>query len=275
MPTQQPILLIGGNGKTGRRVAERLIAKGVEARIGSRSAAVPFDWTDRATWLPATRGARAAYITYYPDVTMPGAVEAIEAFTRLALDNGLRRLVLLSGRGEEKAERAEQVLISSGAEWTVVRAAWFMQNFSESFFLDGIREGEVFFPANGVTEPFVNADDIADVVAKALTEEGHAGKIYEVAGPRLMTFAEAVGEIGKATGRDIRYVPVTVDAYAAALRDQSVPDDYIQLLEYLTRDVLDGRNESLTDGIQRALGRPPRDFSEYARETAATGAWRA
>ena len=270
----KPVFIAGGTGKTGRRVAERLTARGIAVRIDSRQAAPAFDWNDRATWADAVSGAGAAYITYYPDVTMPGAVETVEAFIQLALEKDCHRLVFLSGRGEEEARRAEQVLIRSGAEWTVVRAAWFMQNFSESFFLDGIRAGEVVFPADKVVEPFVDADDIADIVAKALSEKGHTGEIYEVTGPRLMTFAEATGEIARATGRDIRYVPVDLDAYVATMRDLGVPDDEIQLLEYLIGDVLDGRNESMTDGVQRALGRAPRDFADYARDAAATGMWR-
>ena len=270
----KPVFIAGGTGKTGRRVAERLTARGIAVRIGSRQAAPAFDWNDRATWAAAVSGAGAAYITYYPDVTVPGAVETVESFIQLALEKDCHRLVFLSGRGEEEARRAEQVLIRSGAEWTVVRAAWFMQNFSESFFLDGIRAGEVVFPADKVVEPFVDADDIADIVAKALSEKGHTGEIYEVTGPRLMTFAEATSEIARATGRDIRYVPVDLDAYVAKMKDLGVPDDEIQLLEYLIGDVLDGRNESMTDGVQRALGRAPRDFADYARDAAATGMWR-
>ena len=270
----KPVFIAGGTGKTGRRVAERLTANGIPVRIGSRQAAPAFDWNDRTTWADAVSGAGAAYITYYPDVTVPGAVETVESFIQLALEKDCHRLVFLSGRGEEEARRAEQVLIRSGAEWTVVRAAWFMQNFSESFFLEGVRAGEVVFPADKVVEPFVDADDIADIVAKALSEKGHAGEIYEVTGPRLMTFAEATGEIARATGRDIRYVPVDLDAYVAKMKDLGVPDDEIQLLEYLIGDVLDGRNESMTDGVQRALGRAPRDFADYARDAAATGVWR-
>ncbi len=271
---KKPVLLIGGRGKTGSRIADRLEAKGVEVRLGSRSATPSFDWHDESTWPTAIEGVRAAYITYYPDVTVPGAVEAIEAFIQLALDTGLRRLVLLSGRGEEEAIRAEQVLIGSGADWTVVRASWFMQNFSENFFLDDIRRGEVFFAADKITEPFVDADDIADVVTTALVEDGHSGQLYELTGPRLMTFAKAISEIGRAAGRDIRYVPLDTDVYVAALKENGVPDEEIQLLEYLVTGVLDGRNESLADGVQRALGRPPRDFADYARDAAAAGAWR-
>ncbi|MGQ2904394.1 MAG: NmrA family transcriptional regulator [Neoaquamicrobium sediminum] len=269
-----PVLLIGGRGKTGSRVADALEAKGIAVRLGSRSATPSFDWHDASTWPAAIEGASAAYITYYPDVTVPGAVEAIEAFVRLALDSGLRRLVLLSGRGEEKAIRAEQVLIGSGADWTVVRASWFMQNFSESFLAEGVVSGEVVFAADAVREPFVDVEDIADVVVEALIGDGHVGQIYEVTGPRLMTFAEAVAEIAEVTERQILYVPLSVDDYAEGLRQAGVPDEYVDLLVMLTREVLDGRNESLSDGVRRALGREPRDFRDYARAAAASGVWK-
>lgn len=271
----KPSLIIGGTGKTGRRVAQRLTAKERPVRVGSRAGSPPFDWHDKNSWGPALDGVRAAYITYYPDITVPGAVEAIETFIDIALARRVQRLVLLSGRGEKEAQHAEQVLIGSGADWTVVRASWFMQNFSENFFVDSIQAGEVLFPADKVTEPFVDVDDIADVVTEALVGgDEHLGQIYEVTGPRLMTFHEAVTEIGHATERQIGYSPVSAEDFLATLRQQDVPANYIALLEYLTCEVLDGRNESLANGVQRALGRPPRDFSDYARDAAATGVWK-
>ena len=268
-----PILVLGGTGKTGRRVAERLAAGGLPVRIGSRTAAPPFDWEDRGTWAPALRGAGAAYLSYYPDLAVPGAVEAVGAFVEAAKANGVRRVVLLSGRGEEEAERAERVVQGAGVDWTIVRASWFSQNFSENYLLDPVRAGEVVLPTGEVGEPFVDADDIADVAAAALSEEGHAGRLYEVTGPRLLTFPEAVAEIAAASGREIRYVRVTPEEYAAALSAEGVPADFVWLINYLFTTVLDGRNARLTDGVQQALGRPPRDFADYARETAASGIW--
>lgn len=270
---EQPILVIGGAGKTGRRVAERLAARGLPARIGSRTAEPPFDWEDRSTWAPALRGASAVYLTYYPDLAIPGAVDAVRALVARAEANGVRTLVLLSGRGEEEARHAEKVVQASGLDWTIVRASWFAQNFSENYLLDAVLAGEVILPAGDVGEPFVDAEDIADVATLALTEPGHTGQIYEVTGPRLLTFAEAVAEIAAATGRGIRYVQVSPEEYVAALEEQGIPADVIWLVNYLFTTVLDGRNASLTDGVQRALGRPPRDFADYARAAAAAGAW--
>ena len=273
MQKTQPILVLGGTGKTGGRVAQKLWERGVAVRIGSRMAEPRFDWDDKATWAPALDGVGAVYIAYYPDLAVPGAVEAVRSFTETALAAGVRRIVLLSGRGEEEAQRAEQALQDSGADWTIVRASWFAQNFSETFLLDAVLAGEVALPANGVTEPFIDADDIADVAVAALTDASHIGQLYEVTGPRLMSFADAAGEIAKASGRAIRSTELSAKDYAALLEAHEVPPEVAALVKYLFTTVLDGRNEFVADGVERALGRAPRDFAEYARDAAATGVW--
>lgn len=271
--TETTTLITGGTGKIGRRIVERLEARALPVRVGSRSAEPSFDWGDRSTWAPALRGVERVYLSYYPDLAVPGAVEAVGAFAKEAVRMGVRRIVLLSGRGEEGAEQSEEKVRASGAEWTILRSSWFSQNFSENYLLEPVVAGEVVLPVDKVREPFVDAEDVADAAVAALTEAGHAGRLYELTGPRLLTFGEAVGEIAAATGRKIEYVPVTVDDYTAALQDMSVPVDFVWLLGYLFSEVLDGRNERLCDGVQQALGREPRDFGEYVRETATTGLW--
>ena len=273
MTTKDTVLVLGGTGKTGRRVAQRLEQRGVPVRIGSRSAEPPFDWEDHSTWAPALDGTSAAYISYYPDIAIPGAVEAVGAFGRLAVQSGVRRLVLLSGRGEAEAEEAERAVQASGADLTIARATWFAQNFSEDYMLDAVLAGQVALPAGDTPEPFVDADDIADVAVAALTEDGHVGELYELTGPRALTFAEAVAEISAAAGREIAYVPVSIDGFAAAATAQGVPANVVGLLRYLFGEVLDGRNSHTTDGVQRALGRSPKDFGDFARDAAATGVW--
>ena len=269
------ILVVGGTGKTGRRVAERLAARGIPVRIGSRSAEPAFVWEDPDTWIPAVRGVEAAYVTYSPDLAVPGAADRVRAFAEAAVKGGVRRLVLLSGRREEGALLGEQAVRESGAEWTILRCGWFNQNFSEGEFLEQVRAGEVALPADSVREPFLDVDDIAEVAVEALTGDAHAGQLYELTGPRLLTFAEAVGEIARATGREIRYVPVPMNQYKALLAEHQVPADFMWLIGYLFTEVLDGRNACLADGVQRALGRPPRDFADYARAAAASGVWSA
>lgn len=270
---QNHILILGATGKTGRRVAERLNARNYSVRLGSRSSETPFDWNNRETWGPVLQGIDSVYITYQPDLAVPGAVDDIRAFTELAVSAGVQRLVLLSGRGEDEAQLSEQVVQQAGIDWTIVRASWFNQNFDESFLLEPILAGEVALPVGEVREPFIDVDDIADIVTAALTESGHAGQLYEVTGPRLMTFRDAIAEIAAAAGRDIHVIEVTPDEYSAAMRDAGIPEDYIALIHYLFTTVLDGRNTSLADGVQRALGRSPRDFSDYVRDTVSTGVW--
>jgi uncharacterized protein YbjT (DUF2867 family) len=266
-------LVIGGTGKTGRRVSDRLVKAGRPVRIGSRAAELPFDWEKRDTWGPVLQGVKAAYVTYQPDLAVPGALETVQAFFTQAIACGVEKLVLLSGRGEVEAEQAEQALQATNVDWTILRSSWFCQNFSESFFLDPILAGQVALPVGSVAEPFVDVEDIADMAFAAFTDPRHSRQLYEITGTRALTFAEAIGEIAHATGRDIPFITVSVDDYRAELVRQGVPDDYVELVLYLFTTVLDGRNTPLADGVQRALGRPARDFSNYVRQMAASGIW--
>ncbi len=271
--SQSTFLVIGSTGKTGRRIATRLTDRDLLVRHGSRSCAPPFDWEDPSTWATALAGVTAAYVAYSPDLAAPGSIPAITELVDLARRAGVERLVLLSGRGEDEAQLAESVVRGSGLQWTIIRAAWFAQNFSEGNFADDVTAGTVALPVDAVLEPFIDADDIADVAVAALTEDGHAGQTYELTGPRLMTFADAVAEIGEALGRDLRFVPVSMEDYAKVLCDYQVPPEAIGLLRYLFTTVLDGRNSSLADGVTRALGRDPKDFRDFARDAVTAGAW--
>lgn len=271
--TNNTTLVIGGTGKTGQRVVTRLQAAGLPVRIGSRSATPAFDWNNDSTWDAALAGVSAVYITYAPDLAMPGATDAIQGLVDLARQKGVRRLVLLSGRGEEEAQACEAIVQASGLEWTIVRASWFQQNFSEGAFVDMVLAGTITLPAGDVPEPFVDVDDIADVAFAALTEDGHDGEIYEVTGPRLMTFDDIAEDLTRATGRQISFKRVPHDAFVNGVAESGAPKDVVWMLDYLFATVLDGRNAHLTDGVQRALGRAPRDFADYARSVAASGVW--
>ncbi len=267
-------LVLGGTGKTGRRVAERLVNRGVETRVASRSANPAFDWNDPGSWRAVLDGVDAAYISYAPDLAIPGATDAIRDFVALAVEQGIQRLVLLSGRGEEEAQQCERIVQDAGVQWTVVRASWFNQNFSEGEFLGMVMDGAITLPAGDVPEPFVNIDDIADVAVAALTEDGHDGEIYEVTGPRMLTFNEAAQEISCAAGRPVEFIQIPKEAFTGAIAESGAPDDIVWLLNYLFETVLDGRNAYVCDGVQRALGREPTDFADYARRIAASGVWK-
>lgn len=271
--SSDPILVLGATGKTGRRIVQRLNKKGIPVRIGSRSATPAFDWENQATWLGALKNVRAVYISFYPDLAVPGTPEIIHAFCQLAVETGVGHLVLLSGRGEEEAQRCEDIVKNTGVTWTILRSSWFSQNFSEGFMRGFVLAGHIALPVGAVREPFVDVEDIADVAVAALTEGGHAGQLYELTGPHLLSFADAALEIATATGQPIQYTQIPQPAFLSTLAEQNVPEDAIGLLDYLFTKVLDGRNEHISDGVQRALGRQPRDFSIYAQETAASGAW--
>ncbi|MEV0386212.1 NmrA family transcriptional regulator [Nonomuraea sp. NPDC050643] len=262
------ILVLGGTGKTGRRIADRLTALGLPVRIGSRSATPAFDWQDRSTWRGALDGVTAAYVSYYPDLAFPGAYNDVKAFTELAVRSGVRRLVLLSGRGEAEAQASEQTVRESGAEWTVLRCSWFMQNFSEDFLTGSVLGGVIALPAADIPEPFVDVEDIVDVAVAAFTEEGHTGRLYELTGPRLLTFAEVSDELAKAIGRPVSFVRVSPEEYVATAMANGATEDEAHGLAALFTEILDGRNAGLTDGVREALGRPARDFADYARANA-------
>jgi uncharacterized protein YbjT (DUF2867 family) len=267
-------LVIGGTGKTGRRVASRLTALGcTNVRVGSRAGAPAFDWESPTTWPAACVGVDALYVTYQPDLTFPGAVERVADLAATAHEAGARRLVLLSGRNEERALAAERAVRSSGLDWTIVRSSFFNQNFSESFMVEPIVSGTLAFPGGDVAEPFIDADDIADVAVAAFTSDRHVGEVYEVTGPQLLRFGDVVDIISAATGRRITYFPITYEQLAEGLRQDGLPAEEVDAYVDLFATVLDGRNSHLTDGVERALGRPARDFRAFAAAVAPTGVW--
>lgn len=260
-----PILVLGATGKTGSRVAARLQQLGIAVRAGHRGAAIPFDWQDSNTWQPALQDVQKLYLSFQPDLAVPGATEIVERFCRQAVNGGVQKIVLLSGRGEDEARQAEEVIERSGVDWTVLRASWFMQNFSESFILDELLNGAVYLPPGEIPEPFIDANDIADVAVAALTQPGHSNMHYELTGPRLMTFEQAIGEIAAAAGREIHYQQVPVADYVGYLREAQLPTEMVTLLEYLFSTVLDGRNASLTEDVSAHSRACPARFQHLHR----------
>ncbi len=267
------VLVLGATGKTGRRIVSSLKNLGLPVRIGSRTAAPAFDWNNATTWDACLEGVSRIYINYAPDLAMPGATDAISELVRRARAAGVKHLVLLSGRGEKEAQACEAIVQNGGIDWTIVRASWFNQNFSEGAFVEMVQAGQITLPDVSTPEPYVDVDDIAEVAVVALTQPGHAGQLYEVTGPRMLTLTDIAEELSAATGRAIAYVPVPHEAFVEGVAESGAPRDVVWMLDYLFATVLDGRNAYLADGVQRALGREPRDFSHYAQEIAQSGLW--
>ncbi|MEV7063074.1 NmrA family transcriptional regulator [Streptomyces collinus] len=269
------VVVTGATGRTGSRVARAAEAAGLTVRAASR--ATGFDWWDASTWADTLRGADAAYLAHPSDVGAPGAAEVVGALAREAVGLGVRRLVLLSARGEDQALPTEEALRASGAAWTVVRAAWFAQNFSEGPLVGELRErGGLVFPADEVREPFLDVRDIADVSVRVLTSgDRYAERILSLSGARLLTFGQAVAEIAAATGRPLTYRAVSTRDYGEALAGFGVPPEEVAGMTEIFGTLLDGRNAHLSDGVREVLGRAPRDFGDFVREEAAAGTWRA
>ncbi len=270
--TTTSILVTGATGKTGSRVLSRLKTAQYDARPGSRRAEVPFDWDDSGTWAGALRGIHAVYVNYHPDFAFPGAIENLTHFTHVAASSGVERLVMLTGRGEHHAQLAEQVIASSGLDHTIIRSAWFAQNFSEGSLRDPVMDGVLPMPGDDLQEPIVDIDDLADVIVAALTGTGHSGETYECTGPRLLGFEEVADILSGAMGRRVDYLPISFEDFHAELEATSGVL-FADIVTSIARETFDGRNARLGDGVMRAIGRPPRDFTEFAQAAAWAGKW--
>lgn len=267
------VLVLGGTGKTGRRIAQQLQSQGKKVHVASRNGGLAFDWQEKQSWPANLSGVKSVYISYYPDLAAPQAPDDITALCKLAVEMGVEHLVLLSGRGEEEAQRCEEIVKASGAAWTILRCSWFNQNFSESFMYDFVINGNITLPAGDITEPFVDVEDIVDTAVAALTSDAHHNRLYELTGPQLLSFTDIANELTRALGRSITYTQIPHQSFLDALTAQQVDQDAINLLDYLFSSVLDGRNENLTNGVQQALGQPARSFRDYASRIAETGVW--
>lgn len=265
---QAPILVIGATGKTGKRVADKLETAGLSVRRGSRQAEIPFNWYDDAGWHAALAGVTAVYVSFFPDLAVPEAPATIRKFCTVARESGVQHIVLLSGRGEPAAQYCEHIVQSSGMQWNVVRASWFNQNFSEGEFAAMVEQGVIALPEPKAKEPFVDVEDIADVAVAALTRQCPINKVYELTGPQLLSFRDITEELSHALGRDIRFVPMPKDAFLKEMRHQQIPKETLELLMFLFTEVLDGRNAHTSDGVMQALGRPAKDFREFAASLA-------
>lgn len=273
--TESTVLVTGATGRSGRRVAHLLRTREVPIRPASRTGTPPFDWHDPATWPATLDGCGAAYLCYSPDLAFPGVDAVVAEFTAAAVARGVRRLVLLSGRGEPGARRCERAVLDAGVAATVVRCAWFQENFSEHFLRDGVLTGRIAMPAGAVTEPFVGLDDVAEVAARALTGDGHDGRVLELTGPESIGFHRVAAILSAALGREIAYEPVDVATFVAGAAAAGLTRGDAEDLGGLVGEVLDGRNTATTDTVERVLGRPATTFERYARRAAAAGAWSA
>lgn len=268
------ILVIGGNGKTGRRVTNNLKQLGHNVRVVGRKTNPAFDWQNTNTYDDVLEGIDRAYIVYYPDLAVPGSRDAISTLTEKASEAGLEKVVLLSGKGEIEAEACEEIVANSGLNYTLVRASWFNQNFSEGAFLEFIQNGTVALPMPDAKIPFVDVNDIADVVSKVLVDDRYNGQTITVTGPQKRTFKEVTQIMAEASNKLIQYIPITIVQFKENMHNAGLPDSYVWLFGYLFQEVLgNSDNQEVSDDVAKVLGRPAIDFESFAEQTAATGIW--
>lgn len=261
--------VLAATGKTGRRVAERLGAAGHTVRAASRTSPIRFDWDDPATWAPAVDGADALYLVP-PD---PGT--SVDAFLEVVAAASVGTVVLLSARepdqsGDGHLPAVESAVRDTARSWTILRPSWFDQNFDEGFFVPELATGTLRLPVGDGREPFIDADDIADVAVAALTDDRHHGRTYELSGPEALTFGQAVELLAAATGRPLTFIDTSPEDFAAELLRQEMPPELVELFGNLFVAIRRGDNDRLSDGVQTALGREPRSFVDYAARVGPT-----
>ncbi len=273
------VLVIGATGKTGRTVVDALTARGVKVAAASRNPAataahgvqpVRFDWAERATWAPALQGAEGLYIVgpyaHPTGETLVGELLAEAADTR--------RVALLSVLGADRLPPEvmmadwERDVRASGKEWTILRPNWFIQNFGEAFATALREHGVLELPAGEAAVSFVDTRDVADVAAAALTEDGHAGHVYDLTGPEALTYRHALAVIGDTAGRELTYRPITHERSAADLRAAGARERSITWQRGLYDLMHEGANAPVSDVVERVTGRPARTLAQYAAESA-------
>jgi uncharacterized protein YbjT (DUF2867 family) len=281
------ILVLGGTGKTGRRISALLADAGANVRVAARNPgpelpgtrSVEFDWFDDTSHDAALDGADAVYVI--PPALVVDHVAMSTALFARAAALGVQRVVLLSARGVDADDtiplrRAELALLDTpGLDATVIRPSWFAQNFTEGVFAGGVADGVLAAPAGDGREPFIDADDIAAVAATLLLDHtgAHRGEALDLSGSVAYTFAEAADVVSARVGHPVRYVDLAPDDFVAGAVAAGLPADYAGLLASLFEVIRNGWDAHVSDGVERVLGRPARSLAEWAADaTAASGA---
>ncbi|MHB8691546.1 MAG: NmrA family NAD(P)-binding protein [Solirubrobacteraceae bacterium] len=270
------ILVLGGTGKTGTRVARRMTELGHSVRTAARQGAdALFDWDDPATHRTAVEGVDRIYLM--APVMRTRFAPQVSAFLDLAESAGVQHITYLSAYGIELAppevalravelDLMERVLMTH----SIVRPAWFMQNFSETF-LKPI-DGAIAVPTGDGAEAFVDAEDIAAVAAATLADpSAHAGAQYAPTGPERLTVSEAADAIGSVIRQRVRHIDVDQRAWLDGAIASGVPTEYGEMLLLLTQTIASGAGSRPNDDVKAVTGSPPTGFTEFARRTAA--AW--
>jgi uncharacterized protein YbjT (DUF2867 family) len=268
------LLIVGGTGTTGSRVADQVRGPGVAVRIATRrpSAAehVRFDWTEPRSHAGVLTGIDAIYLVAPIGVTEPASL--VEPFLATALHAGVRRVVLLSSsaipEGGTGLGGLHRLVRTTVPEWTVLRPSWFMQNFLGDHPVGtAVREsGEIVTATGDGRVAFIDAADIAAVAARALTDEEPHNTSYVLTGPEALSYADTAAIIAGVTGRPIRHRPVGPAELTDRLTAAGYPRDFAELLPGLDVAISTGTEDRVTTTVPELTGRPARSFTDFARD---------
>jgi uncharacterized protein YbjT (DUF2867 family) len=271
------VLVLGATGKTGSRVADRLSERGVSVRTAARGGAdIRFDWNNPATFGGALQGVTGVYLI--SPVMRVDFAGVVSDFLDQAEQAGVENITYLSAYGVEHAPaevalRAVELDLESRRSFThsILRPAWFMQNFSETF-LKPV-DDEIVVPGGTGAEAFVDVEDIASVAAATLAEpEWHAGRAYAPTGPESLTLDQAARIISAAAGRTIVYRDTDRAEWVEAMVRSGVPAAYGEVLRTVTETIASGRGARPNGDVLAATGAAPVRFADFAAKTAP--AWR-
>jgi uncharacterized protein YbjT (DUF2867 family) len=264
------VLITGGKGKTGRRVASRLTAKGIGVAIGTRTPDGPkdrrFDWADPSS-ASAFDGCDAVYLVAPTDRTDHLAV--MQPLLQEALARGVRRFVLLSSSllvpGGPMMGEVHAWLAKSAPEWAVLRPSWFMQNFSEGPHATTIREEGTIYSATATGRVgFIDAEDIAASAAACLTATTPLNSDVILTGPDALSYDDTAAIIAAAVGRPVRHMSLDPVALAARFVTQGLPPDYAKMLTDLDAHIAAGAEDCTTSGVEQVTGQRPASFHAFA-----------
>jgi ergot alkaloid biosynthesis protein len=271
------ILITGGIGKTGSRLASRLRERGLVPRIASRTAGeglTRFDWMDSATFAPAVEGIESVYLVA-PATADP--LMAMRPFLDVALRSGVQRLVFLSSSSLEEGGpmhgQVHQYIKQNAPTWVVLRPTWFMQNFSElQHRATIVGEGVIFSATEDGQVPFIDADDIAAVAAETLTDESFPSGDTILTGPELLTYDQVAAIIASVALYPVRHLRLTEEELARKWVSEGMPDPYAEFLASLDTQIAGGSEAQLTREVERITGYVPNSFRTFA--VGAQTAWR-
>ena len=267
------VLVTAPNSKTGKQVVKLLKRENIPFRAASRSTSVPFDWENEKTWASAISGAHAVYVVIPPNLAFADMPQRLKAFLTYCEAVRVRRIILLSGRGEDEAAKIEEVALSNAIPTTVLRASWFAQNFSEGYFVEGVVNGQLAIPSKLVREPFIDTRDIAKAVVFALKDKSSNNYVFELTGPELLSFEDVAKKFTKHLDQSVTYVYMPIEDYINQLLQFGVSTDEIDLTRFLFGELLDGRNAYTTSDLSLLLGEQGTSFEQFIQHTKPSGVW--